>query len=139
MLQELGVTPSFSRPSVSDDNPYSEALFRTAKYHHSFPWHNKFASILDARVWGEQFVQWYNNEHLHSALKFVTPQQRHSGEDNAIRVKRDGVYQMAKQQHPERWSGKTRNWLITKIATLNPHKKSKDISKEEIDIFHRVA
>lgn len=139
MLQELGVIPSFSRPSVSDDNPYSEALFKTAKYHHSFPWLNKFTSLLDARVWGEQLVQWYNNEHLHSALKFVTPHQRHSGEDNAIRIKRDTVYQLAKQQHPERWSGKTRNWTITKIATLNPNKKSKEIKKEEIDTLEMAA
>jgi transposase InsO family protein len=139
MLQELGVIPSFSRPSVSDDNPYSEALFKTAKYHHSFPWLNKFATILNARIWGEQLVNWYNNEHLHSALKFVTPHQRHSGEDNIIRVKRHAVYQIAQQQHPERWSGKTRNWLISKIATLNPNKKLKEIKKENINIISMIA
>jgi len=132
MLQELGVVPSFSRPSVSDDNPYSEALFRTAKYHHSFPWLDKFASIIEARTWAEKLVCWYNFEHLHSALKFVTPHQRHCGEDDAIRIKRDAVYQMAKRQHPERWSGKTRNWLVTKIATLNPNKKLKDKKQEVI-------
>jgi transposase InsO family protein len=132
-LQVLGVIPSFSRPSVSDDNPYSEALFKTAKYHQSFPWLDKFVTIFDARLWGEQFVSWYNNEHLHSALKFVTPHQRHSGEDNAIRIKRHAVYEMAKQQHPERWSGKTRNWWINKIATLNPNKKLKAKEQGEID------
>lgn len=132
MLQDLGVMPSFSRPSVSDDNPYSEALFKTAKYHHSFPWLDKFATILDARVWGEQFVAWYNNEHLHSALKFVTPQQRHTGEDVQIRINRQAVYERAKQHHPERWSGKTRDWLITKVATLNPNKKLKEKKQEEI-------
>lgn len=125
LLQELGVIPSFSRPSVSDDNPYSEALFKTAKYHHSFPWLNKFSSIFEARIWGEQLVNWYNKEHLHSALKFVTPCQRHKGEDNDIRVKRHNVYELAKLRHPERWSGKTRNWVIDKIATLNPNKKRK--------------
>lgn len=139
MLQELGVVPSFSRPSVSDDNPYSEALFKTAKYHHSFPWLDKFATIMDARMWGEQLVYWYNFEHLHSALKFVTPQQRHSGDDNAIRIKREAVYRMAKQQHPERWSGKTRNWLITKVATLNPNKKSKKIKEENSGITKMAA
>jgi putative transposase len=138
-LQELGVMPSFSRPSVSDDNPYSEALFKTAKYHHSFPWLNKFATILDARIWGEQLVDWYNNEHLHSALKFVTPEQRHNGADNAIRIKRHAVYQAAKLQHPERWSGKTRDWLMRKIATLNPNKKNKQIKEEEIVIIKMVA
>jgi putative transposase len=69
-------------------------------------------------------VTWYNNVHLHSAIKFVTPAQRHSGKDDAIRVKRNNVYQMAKLQRPGRWSGSTRNWLITKVATLNPNKKS---------------
>jgi len=132
MLQELGVIPSFSRPSVSDDNPYSEALFKTAKYHHSFPWLNKFASILEARIWGEQLVSWYNNEHLHSALKFVTPQQRHSGEDNSIRAKRQAIYQMAKLQHPERWSGATRDWQVSKVASLNPNKKMKTINSKKI-------
>lgn len=131
MLQDLGVTPSFSRPSVSDDNPYSESLFKTAKYHQSFPWLNKFTAIIDARIWGETFVNWYNNKHLHSALKFVTPHQRHSGEDNAIRATRHEVYQKAKLKHPERWSGNTRNWLISKIASLNPNKKSKNVKKKK--------
>ena len=139
MLQELGVVPSFSRPSVSDDNPYSEALFRTAKYHHSFPWLNKFATILDARIWGEQLVHWYNNIHLHSAIKFVTPAQRHSGKDDAIRVKRNNVYQMAKLQRPERWSGSTRNWLVTKVATLNPNKKTEKNRKEKNNIIEQIA
>lgn len=139
MLQELGVIPSFSRPSVSDDNPYSEALFKTAKYHHSFPWLDKFAVILDARTWGEKLVNWYNNEHLHSALKFVTPHQRHTGEDNAIRIKRHIVYQIAKLKNPERWSNKTRNWLINKIATLNPNKKLKEKKQEEMIIIEMVA
>ena len=131
MLQTLGVIPSFSRPSVSDDNPYSEALFRTTKYHHTFPRFEKFTSILDARIWCEKFVDWYNNEHLHSALKFVTPHQRHTGEDQAIRMKRHAVYQIAKLTHPERWSKNTRNWLVSKVATLNPNKKLKGKNKEE--------
>lgn len=125
MLQELGVIPSFSRPSVSDDNPYSEALFKTAKYHSSFPWLNKFAMIIDARIWAEKFVPWYNNEHLHSALKFVTPSQRHNGEDSAIRINRIAVYELAKIKNPQRWAGKTRNWLVNKIASLNPNKKAR--------------
>lgn len=138
MLQELGVIPSFSRPSVSDDNPYSEALFKTAKYHHSFPWLDKFASVFDARIWSERLVEWYNNEHMHSALKFVTPNQRYSREDDAIRIKRHAVYQAAKQQYPERWSGKTRNWLVSKTVTLNPNKKSKE-KKEKTVIIGMVA
>ena len=124
-LEKLGVVPSFSRPSVSDDNPYSEALFRTAKYHPSFPMLDKFGAILDARQWSEKFVCWYNNEHLHSALKFVTPHQRHTGLDKEIRAKRHQVYQLAKEQQPKRWSGNTRNWSLPDIVTLNPNKKNK--------------
>lgn len=128
MLEKLGVLPSFSRPSVSDDNPYSEALFRTVKYHPTFPIIKKFAAIVDARIWCEQFTSWYNNQHLHSALKFVTPQQRHSGADDEIRVKRDLVYQKAKQLRPERWTGTRRNWNISDTVTLNPDKKKNKIT-----------
>lgn len=124
-LEKLGVVPSFSRPSVSDDNPYSEALFRTVKYHPTFPMLDKFETILDARQWSEKFVRWYNNEHLHSALKFVTPQQRHSGADKRIRANRHLVYQMAKAQYPERWSGQTRDWSLPDSVTLNPNKKNR--------------
>ena len=125
-LEKLGVVPSFSRPSVSDDNPYSEALFRTVKYHPTFPMLDKFATILEARQWAERFVHWYNNEHLHSALKFVTPQQRHSSEDEVIRLNRHRVYEAAKAQHPERWSGKTRDWSLADKVTLNkPNKKKR--------------
>lgn len=128
-LERLGVIPSFSRPSVSDDNPYSEALFRTVKYHPTFPIFNKFASILEARQWTEKFVFWYNNKHLHSALKFVTPHQRHNGEDKVIRENRHRIYQIAKAQNPERWSGQTRNWLLSETVTLNPNKKNNQNSQ----------
>lgn len=123
MLQVLGVLPSFSRPSVSDDNPYSEALFKTLKYHPTFPKWTKFSSINAARIWCETFVIWYNQKHLHSGLKFVTPAQRHNGEDIIIRHKRHLVYLMARKQKPERWSKETRNWSLPASITLNPNKK----------------
>lgn len=125
-LQNLGVIPSFSRPSVSDDNPYSEALFRTVKYHPTFPMLDKFPDLKAARTWCEKFVTWYNNEHLHSALKFITPQQRHSGADKAIMMTRDRVYKLAKKQNSERWSRDTRNWLLPTDVALNPNKKNKN-------------
>lgn len=127
-LEKLGVIPSFSRPSVSDDNPYSEALFRTVKYHPTFPMLDKFETILDSRQWSEKFVAWYNHEHLHSALKFVTPQQRHIGADKEIRASRHQVYQLARSRHPERWSGRTRDWSLPDTVTLNPNKKNKQES-----------
>lgn len=133
MLQNLGVTPSFSRPSVSDDNPYSEALFRTLKYHPTFPMIHKFEAVVDARIWCEKFVAWYNCQHLHSALKFITPQQRHAGEDTLIMEKRHKVYQEAKKRHPERWSGNTRNWHLPEVVMLNPGRKSNNFKSEMLE------
>jgi transposase InsO family protein len=126
MLEKLGVLPSFSRPSVSDDNPYSEALFKTLKYHSTFPSLTKFSVINDARMWCEKFVYWYNNAHLHSSLKFVTPQQRHIGLDKMIMEKRHMVYQNAKKKNPMRWSKNTRNWQLPNLVMLNPDKKNKN-------------
>jgi putative transposase len=130
MLEILGVIPSFSRPSVSDDNPYSEALFKTVKYHPTFPMIDKFCIIFDARIWCEKFVGWYNKQHLHSALKFVTPEQRHNGEDIVVRQKRHVVYGEAKKRHPERWTGNTRDWSLKDMVTLNPNKKL-NLNKQE--------
>lgn len=118
-LQDLGVAASFSRPSVSNDNPYSESLFRTAKYRPDFPF-KPFESIEQAREWVEKFVQWYNHEHLHSSINFVTPGDRHTGKDVELLQKRDEVYKKAQLKYPERWTGKTRNWAHTKTVTLNP-------------------
>lgn len=85
-LQQLVIMPSFSRPSVSNDNPYSESLFRTLKYRPNYPG-KPFADVRSARSWVEGFIGWYNHEHRHSAIKFVTPAQRHCGEDSSILAK----------------------------------------------------
>ena len=118
-LQALGVVPSFSRPSVSNDNPYSESLFRTLKYRPEYPEH-AFADLQAARAWVQGFIEWYNNEHLHSAIRFVTPNQRHTGEDVAILAHRKRVYLAAKSANPTRWSGEIRNWDHIKEVHLNP-------------------
>ena len=128
-LEMLGVVPSFSRPSVSDDNPFSEALFKTLKYHPTFPVTDKFSTIFDARGWVVKFVSWYNLEHLHSGLKFITPNQRHTGGDREIMKNRHSVYLKAREKHPERWSGKTRDWDLPTLVTLNAYRK-KTSSKE---------
>lgn len=126
-LQRLGVMPPFSRPSVSDDNPYSESLFKTLKYHPDFP-DKPFNTLEEARSWGAGFQQWYNEVHRHSSLKFVTPGQRHRGEDIALLKQRHLLYETAKAKHPGRWSGKTRNWTPGKTVYLNLGKSGK---KEE--------
>ena len=120
-LQRLGVVPSFSRPSVSNDNPYSESLFNTVKGRPNFP-DQPFESPETARAWVAKFARWYNDEHLHSALKFVTPAQRHRGEDDNLLSQRDAVYQAAKAANPTRWSGSTRDWNPPASVLLNPGK-----------------
>ena len=120
-LQRLGVMPSFSRPSVSNDNPFSEALFRTLKYTPAYP-DGPFASLQDARAWVARFVPWYNGVHLHSAIQFVTPDQRHRGEDHEQLSHRIKVYEAAKARNPARWSGDIRNWEPVGAVSLNPGK-----------------
>lgn len=119
-LQRLGVVASFSRPRVSDDNPYSESLFRTLKYRPGFP-NRPFRDIGEARDWVSGFVLWYNTQHLHSALNFVTPDDRYHGRDKAILAARHRLYQRARKQHPHRWSGDTRDWSEPPVPVLNPH------------------
>jgi transposase InsO family protein len=123
MLHWLGIKPSYSRPRVSDDNAYAEALFRTAKYRPEFP-DGGFTDLEEARVWGAQFVHWYNFEHRHSGIKFVTPAQRHAGEDVEILSARDVLYAAAKETNPRRWSGGTRDWTPVAAVTLNPERDS---------------
>lgn len=117
-MQRLGVMPSFSRPSVSNDNPFSESLFRTVKYCPLYPT-RPFASLDAARAWVAIFVPWYNDEHLHSGIRFTTPASRHTGTDTAILHHRDRVYHAAQRTHPSRWSGATRNWTKIARVTLN--------------------
>jgi putative transposase len=115
-LQRLGVMPSFRRPAVSNDNPFSEAQWRTLKYTPAYP----DGPVEAARAWAAGFVAWYNGEHRHSALRFVTPQQRHQGEDHERPRRRVEVYEAAKARHPARWSGPTRNWEPVGPVSLNP-------------------
>jgi len=121
-LEKLGIMPSFSRSRVSNDNAYAESLFRTCKYRPNYP-SKPFGSVEAARDWTLKFVQWYNHQHKHSGLKFVTPAQRHDGRDAAILLEREKVYEAAKMRHPERWSGATRNWKLQDEVWLNPKPK----------------
>jgi putative transposase len=123
MLHWLGIEPSYSRPRVSDDNPYAEALFRTAKYRPEFPVKG-FAELDAARQWAERFVHWYNDEHRHSGIGYVTPAQRHAGQDRALLAARHELYQQARHSSPRRWSGQTRDWTPVTAVTLNPERGS---------------
>ena len=135
-LQALGVMPSLSRPSVSNDNPYSESLFRTLKYRPEYP-ARAFETVLAARQWAGAFVNWYNLEHRHSAIRFVTPHERHAGQDSALLAKRADVYEAAKAANPQRWSGATRNWQPVREVYLNPDQKHDQ--KEDCKEFNKAA
>lgn len=123
MLHWLGIAPSYSRPRVSDDNAYAESLFRTAKYRPEFP-AKGFADLDVARAWAAGFVQWYNHEHRHSGIRYVSPAQRHAGEDHAILAARHALYTRARELNPSRWSRHTRNWTPVAAVTLNPERDS---------------
>jgi putative transposase len=120
-LQWLGVVPSFSRPHVSDDNPYSESLFRTLKHTPAYP-QTPFATITAAQRWMTRFTGWYNGEHRHSGIRYVTPNERHEGRERDILDRRHQLYELARRSNPERWATSTRNWNPVGLVLLNPPK-----------------
>ncbi len=122
-MEKLGITASYSRPRVSNDNPFSEALFRTCKYRPDWPTQG-FATRADAQAWVKSFAVWYNGDHLHSAIRFVTPNVRHAGHDHATLTNRAILYADARAQNPQRWSGMTRNWQPAGPVWLNPERET---------------
>jgi putative transposase len=130
LLYKLGITPSRSRPRVSNDNPYAESIFRTCKYRPGYP-ANGFKGLEAARLWVLEFVHWYNYQHKHSGLKFVTPIQRHTGLDKQILENRKRVYELAKARHPERWTGSTRDWTLDDEVWLNPERSTSEAESKE--------
>jgi len=106
LLEKLGIQSSYSRPRVSNDNPYFEAVFRTLKYRPAFPYMG-FKKIDDAQKWTAEFVHWHTHEHQHSGINF----------------NRKAVYERARLKRPERWAGSTRNWDPEESVALNPMKE----------------
>lgn len=134
-MQHLGIVPSFSRPSVSNDNPYSESLFKTIKYTPLYP-SKPFSSLKNSREWMLKFSKWYNFEHRHSGIKFVTPHERHIGTDFKLLAARTQLYLAAQSKHPERWSGNIRNWIPKRVETLNPEK---EVKNEDLESLNKAA
>jgi transposase InsO family protein len=130
-MQRLGVAHSRSRPAVSNDNPDSESLFRTLKYRPQLPL-QPFADLFHARRWVTDLVHWYNNEHRHSAIRFVTPTQRHAGLDTSVLENRVAVYAQARQAKPTRWSGKARDWSRIDEVHLNPNTPKNKEAKPDL-------
>jgi len=118
-LYQLDVMSSYSRPRVSNDNAYAESIFKTCKYRPDYPYKG-FSTIDESRVWVLSFVRWYNQHHKHSGLKFMTPNQRHTGISSQVVEKRSQVYEVAKAKNPGRWTGETRNWEPPQTVYLNP-------------------
>ena len=126
-LEELGVLRSFSRPRVSNDNPYSESLFRTVKYRPDYP-RRPFTNVEEACGWIAAFVDCYNHQYRHSGIRFVTPSQRHSGEAVEISRHRARVYEQARQMYPRRWSRTTRCWIQPEVVWTNPPPLENDMT-----------
>ena len=127
-MYKLGVVSSYSRPRVSNDNAYAESIFRTCKYRPNYP-HKGFINLEQARLWVLEFVNWYNQNHRHSSIKFVTPQERHEGKDIAILANRKEIYAKAKKENPRRWTGSERDWNRVNAVSLNPEKETIKLEK----------
>jgi transposase InsO family protein len=122
-MYDLGIITSLSRPRVSNDNPYSEAVFKTLKDCPQWT-ESGFTDLDDAMTWVDEFVVWYNDEHRHSGIRYVTPSERHKGLDAETLEHRKLVYLEAKNKHPKRWSKDIRDWSFIDKVELNPEVKS---------------
>lgn len=119
LLADLGVTKTHSRPHVSNDNPYSEAQFKTLKYHHDYP--ARFGSKQDARAWASTFFDWYNNRHYHTGIALLTPADVHFDRAQSVLQKRQTVLQAAYERHPERFvKGRPAPASLPTAAWINP-------------------
>ena len=119
LLADLGVTPSLSRPQTPNDNPFSEAQFKTVKYHPTFP--DRFGSPTEARTWAQGFFQWYNYDHHHTGLALLTPADVHYGRAEVILQQRQQVLQAAYAAHPERFvKGPPRPAQPLEAVWINP-------------------
>ena len=123
-LDKLGISRSYSRPRCSDDNAHIESFHKTLKYTAGYP--KFFTSLEHARTWYADFIHWYNNEHLHSGLGYVTPLQKRTGEAEAIYELRDSTIREARERNPLRWrQGKTREYKSLPVtAYYRPLKKA---------------
>jgi len=128
-LYALGIVPSNSRPRVSNDNPYAESIFKTLKYRPNYQ-PKGFGTLGEARLWVQHFAYWYNNEHKHSGLNFISPSERHNGLADEILKRRTKVYEKARYRHPERWTMDIRDWTLDDEVWLNPERVSKNVDKK---------
>jgi putative transposase len=127
LLVDLGITKSHSRPHTSDDNPFSEAQFKTMKYRPDYP--DRFASIDEARIWVRTFFDWYNNDHYHSGLNLMTPSSVHYGDADDVQKQRQSVMNAAFEAYPERFRAGTPSIKGAPTAVyINPPKSAQNLS-----------
>lgn len=130
-LQRLGIMASYSRPSVSNDNPYIESLFGTMKTRVGYP-KKPFETLDEAQAWVDAFVRWYNEEHRHSGLNWVTPLARHTGAERRLLARREETYRRARQRNPQRWSGDIRDCSPAPPVKLNPGKARREGTSKSV-------
>jgi putative transposase len=125
LLSDLGVTKTHARPYTSNDNPFSEAQFKTVKYRPDFP--DRFGSSQDARAWARPFFHWYNHQHRHSALALMTPAMVHAGRSAQVMQQRQRTLAAAYQAHPERFvQGEPHPGMLPEAVWINPPSVDKD-------------
>ena len=126
LLSDLGITKTHSRPHTSNDNPYSEAHFKTLKYRPQFP--RRFGCIEDARSFCQTFFPWYNKEHRHTGISLLTPQMVHYGEAKEVLKLRKKVLHAAYEVHPERFvHNEPFPQPLPKAAWINPPQEATTI------------
>ena len=127
--QALPTAPTFdhklhSLPPSSVNWSLGLEFYRGDKYSDAGGPSEGFEDLGATREWARRFVHWYNHDHRHSGIRYVSPAQRHAGEDIAILAARHEVYRDARDRNPARWSGRTRDWSHIDIVTLNPERES---------------
>lgn len=133
LLSELAITASHSRPRVSNDNPMSEAQFKTLKYQPDYP--RRFDDYDHAQRWCQDYVQWYNNNHHHSSLAGFTPQQVFTGDYRSLAAERQAIMDNAYAEHPERFiNGKPTLHLPPDVVYINPMPEDADSSQAEAGV-----
>jgi putative transposase len=131
LMADLGVTKTHSRPQVSNDNPYSEAQFKTLKYRPDYP--ERFGCLADARSWAGEFFHWYNHEHHHSGIGLLTPADVHFGRAAQVQEKRQQVLQMAYARHPERFvHGLPQPLQLPEAVWINPPKPPRPAAERSL-------
>lgn len=137
LMADLGVAKSHSRPHVPADNPFSEAQFKTLKYHRDYP--KRFGGVAEARIWARKFFDWYNNEHRHTSLGLLTPADVHHGRSAAVLAKREEVLRQAYANHPERFvQGVPKPPRLPSAVWINPPKNDESPSVAEQSVPEAV-